>query len=152
MKTVEKLSISDLNNIAGETPLSIIVWNEEIVLSGGVYFYKDNKQIAPLFDKIKELLFWFDKNKTEIIQSISDKFMRIVQEWERESDIQETISSDGLCNSIEIIEIGFCLGDVEDEPLINIYFDCGKHFLDHTVCCYLKKENDKINYNFTLEG
>ena len=129
MKTVEKLSISDLNNIAGETPVSIIIWNEEIVLCGGVYFYKDNKQIAPFFDKIKELLFWFDKSKTEIIKSISDKF-----------------------NSVEIIEIGFCLGDVEDEPLINIYFDCGEHLSDHTVCCYLKKENDKIDYNFTLEG
>lgn len=151
MKTVEQLSIADLNRVSEETSVPIIIWGEEIILSG-VYFYKDNRQIAPFFDKIKELLFWFDKSKIEIIQSISDKFVEIVREWEKESDIQKTISSDGLCNNVEIIEIGFCLGDVEDEPLINIYFDCGEHFPDHTVCCYLKKENDKINYNFTLEG
>lgn len=151
MKTVEQLSIADLNSVAEETSVPIIIWGEEVILSG-VYFYKDNRQIAPFFDKIKELLFWFDKSKIEIIQSISDKFIGIVQEWERESNIQKIISSDGLCNSIEIIEIGFCIGDVEDEPLINIYFDCGEHFPDHTVCCYLKKEDDKINYNFTLEG
>ncbi|WP_455673475.1 hypothetical protein [Phocaeicola sp.] len=148
MKTVEQLSIADLNSVAEETSVPIIIWGEEVILSG-VYFYKDNRQIAPFFDKIKELLFWFDKSKIEIIQSISDKFIGIVQEWERESNIQKIISSDGLCNSIEI---GFCIGDVEDEPLINIYFDCGEHFPDHTVCCYLKKEDDKINYNFTLEG
>ena len=151
MKTVEQLSIADLTCVAEETSVPVIIWGEEIILSG-IYFYKDNREIAPLFDKIKELLFWFDKSKIEITQSISDKFIRIAQDWKKENGVQDTISSDDFCNSVEIIEIGFCIGDIEDEPEINIYIGCDEIFSDHTICCYLKEENGKIICNFALEG
>lgn len=60
MKTIEQLTITDLNNVTEDKTVSIIVWEEECILSSA-YFYKENKQIAPFFDKIKELLSWFDK-------------------------------------------------------------------------------------------
>lgn len=151
MKTVEQLSIEDLNDIAEEKPVSVIIWGEETDFSG-VYFYKDNRQMAAFFDKIKELLLWLDKSKIEITQSISAKFLGLAQEWGKDNDIQGTISSAVFCDSMEIVEIGFCIGDVDDEPEINIYLGCGDYFSDHVICCYLEKDNDKIKYSFSLEG
>lgn len=151
MKTVEQLSIEDLNDIAEEKPVSIIIWGEETDFSG-IYFYKDNCQMAPFFDEIKELLLWLDKSKIEITQSISDEFLGLAQKWGKDNDIQETITSAIFCNSMEIVEIGFCIGNVGDEPEIDIYLECGNYFSDHVICCYLIKDSDKIKYNFSLEG
>lgn len=152
MKTIEQLTITDLNNVTEDKTVSIIVWEEECILSS-TYFYKENKQIAPFFDKIKELLSWFDKSKAEIVQSINDKFIGTVQEWVAENNLQDTISEDDFCNSLSLSEIGFCIGDIDDEPLINIYLVCTPdYFLGHAICCYLKKENDEIKCDFVLEG
>lgn len=152
MKTIEELSIEDLNDIVEEKPVSIIIWDEEVILSGGIYFYKDNRQMAPFLDKIKELLSCFDKSKTEIVQSVSDEFLCLAQEWRKENDMQETISGDSFRDSIEIVEIGFCIGNVDDEPDIQVYLGCDDYFSDHVICCYLLKDNDKIQYKFSLEG
>lgn len=156
MKRVHELTLDDFSLLEEGKDIPLEIWGEEVCLNGDIFFYKDNRKITPFFDEIKARLLFFDGDKDVVVQNlINDGYMNEAEENIKELalDIPVPVNEMEFRNNIHLVDLGFCIGDVDNEPTIMAYLGMTvEYFPGHVFCCYLNKENNRMKYNSVLEG
>ena len=151
---IEDLTPKHFNKLPKKDDVSVELWNEDVLLSTDVYFYTENQDIAPFIEEIKCRLICFNQDKQQVLQNIIDEgYLQIAETWAKDSKITLPISKEDFLESFYPIEIGICIGNIEDNPDVMIYLGSNnEYFSDHVLCCYIRNRHDKIEYKIVLEG
>lgn len=151
---IQDLTLEHFNQSELEKDIRLEIWDDEVLLN--TYFYKENHDISPFLEEIKGWLIHFDQDKELVLQNIIDEgYLQTAEEWAQESssEISLPISEKDFLGSFYPFEIGFCIGNIDDEPKVMVYLgNTTDYFPDHVFCCYLNKKNNQMEYNSGLEG
>lgn len=151
---IEDITIEHFNRSIKNENITVEMWDEEVLLQTDIYFYTENHDISPFIEEIKYRLIRFNQDRNLVLQNIIDEgYLQTAETWVEDSKITLPISKEKFLESFYPFEIGFCIGNLEDEPDVMVYLGSDvEYFSDHVLCCYIMKKNNQIEYKSVLEG
>ena len=96
----------------------------------------------------------FSQDKDLVLQNIIDKgYLQTAEARAEDSNISLPISQEQFLDSFYPFDIGVSIGNIENEPTVMVYLGSTiEYFSDHVLCCYIKKSNNRMEYQSVLEG
>lgn len=157
---IEDITMEVFTRSTHDEMITVDMWNGYDVrlccASDEIWFYTENRDVSPFIDEIKYKLKRFNEDRNIVLQRIMDEgYLQTAEAWAKDEDSEITlpISRKDFLESIGPFSIGFCIGDLQDEPEVVVYL--GSHpdyFLGHVLCCSTMRNNAQIEYNISLEG
>lgn len=151
---IEDITIEHFNQSIKNENVTVNIWGKDVLLQTDIYFYTGNHDISPFIEEIKDRLIRFNQDKNQVLQNIIDEgYLQMAETWAEDSKITLPISKEKFLESFYPFEIGFCIGNFEDEPTVMVYLGSNiECFSDHVLCCYVMKKNNLMEYKTVLDG
>lgn len=97
---IEELTPEHFNPANQDGDITLEIWNENVLLQGGIHFYDESHDITPFLEEIKERLMRFNQDKDLVLQNIIDVgYLQTAETWAEGSNISLPISKEQFLES-----------------------------------------------------